>query len=82
VEGYITATKYVMIIYNVSTELLAAAMKVTPGKRSPTVTNLDDEGFKAVSSLVKKNEVSEKMDALEAIGATDILVVNISNSRM
>lgn len=82
IEGYITATKHVMIIYNVSTELLAEAIKITPGKRSPTVTNLDDAGFKAVSSLVKKKEISEKMDALEAVGATDILVVNISNSRM
>jgi ATP phosphoribosyltransferase len=71
-----------MIIYNVATELLAEAIKITPGKRSPTITNLEDVRFKAVSSLVKKSEISEKMDALEAVGATDILVVNISNSRM
>jgi ATP phosphoribosyltransferase len=71
-----------MIIYNVATELLAEAIKITPGKRSPTITNLSDTAFKAVSSLVLKKEISTKMDALEAVGATDILVVSISNSRM
>ena len=82
IEGYITATKYVMIMYNVAVELLPEAVKVTPGKRSPTVTNLDCGNVKAVSSLVLKKEVSSKMDKLHEIGATDILVLDISNSRM
>ena len=81
IEGYITATKYVMIIYNVSNELLDEAIKITPGKRSPTITTLDDGG-KAVSSLVLKKEVGPKMDALQKMGATDILVLALSNSRM
>ena len=81
IEGYITATKYNMIIYNVSNDLLEAALKITPGKRSPTITTLDDGG-KAVSSLVLKKEVGDKMDALKAIGATDILVLALSNTRM
>ena len=81
-EGFITAKKYVMIVYNVSEELMADAIKITPGKRSPTVTNLECGKVKAVSSLVLKKEVSEKMDALHDLGATDILVVNINNSRM
>ena len=81
IEGYITATKYNMIIYNVSDDKLADAIKITPGKRSPTITTLDDGG-KAVSSLVLKKEVNVKMDALKAIGATDILVLALSNSRM
>lgn len=82
IEGYITATKYVMIIYNVSTELLAKALEVTPGKRSPTITSLDNSDYKSVSSLVLKKEVSKKMDVLHDIGATDILVLNLSNTRM
>lgn len=81
IEGYITATKYVMIIYNVSNELLEEAVKLTPGKRSPTITTLDDGG-KAVSSLVLKKEVGPKMDALKDLGATDILVLELSNTRM
>lgn len=81
IEGYITATKYNMMIYNVSNDLLADALKITPGKRSPTITTLDDGG-KAVSSLVLKKEIGPKMDALKAIGATDILVLALSNTRM
>lgn len=81
-EGYITATKYVMIMYNVSTDLLAEAIKITPGKRSPTVTNLECNNVKAVSSLVLKKELNDKMDALHEIGATDILALDLVNSRM
>ena len=81
-EGYITATKYVMVMYNVSNELVDAAIKITPGKKSPTVTNLQCGTTKAVSSLVLKKEVSDKMDALQDAGATDILVLELQNSRM
>ena len=63
-------------------ELLEEATKITPGKRSPTITSLDDGHYKSVSSLVKKDEVSEKMDLLHDIGATDILVFSLTNSRM
>ena len=82
IEGYITATKYVMLMYNVSDELLQKAVKITPGKKSPTITNLECGKVKAVSSLVLKKEVSAKMDALHEIGATDILALNLNNSRM
>jgi ATP phosphoribosyltransferase len=82
IEGYITATKYVMIVYNVAVELLPEAIKITPGKRSPTITSLECGTVKSVSSLVLKTQISEKMDALQMVGATDILVLNISNSRM
>uniref|UniRef100_A0A7S0F4S4 ATP phosphoribosyltransferase n=1 Tax=Craspedostauros australis TaxID=1486917 RepID=A0A7S0F4S4_9STRA len=82
IEGYITATKYSMIMYNVAVDLLSEAVKVTPGKRSPTITNLEDENFKAVSSLVLKKEVSAKMDALQEVGAIDILVIDLANTRL
>ena len=82
IEGYITATKYVMVVYNVSADLLAEAVKITPGKRSPTVTTLDSGDYKSVSSLVLKKEVNAKMDQLHALGAKDILVLNLANSLM
>lgn len=82
IEGYITATKYVMVMYNVSNELLQDAIKITPGKKSPTITNLECGNTKAVSALILKKEISDKMDALEEAGATDILVLELKNSRM
>jgi ATP phosphoribosyltransferase len=81
IDGYLTATKYVMIMYNVSNELLQKAIQLTPGKRSPTITTLDDGG-KAVSSLVLKSDLARKMDELHAVGATDILSVALANTRM
>merc|ERR1712157_252288 len=70
VEGYITSQNFVMITYNISDNLLEKAVAITPGKRSPTVTSLEDGG-KAISSLVKKKEVVKKMDDLHDIGSTD-----------
>ena len=81
-EGYITATKYVMVVYNIANELLEAAVTITPGKRSPTITALDDGKFKSVSSLVLRKEVNGILDALHDVGATDILVLELANSRM
>lgn len=82
IEGYITAQKFVMVTYNCSVDLLDKALAVTPGKSSPTITALENPKLKSVSSLVKKAVVSEKMDELYGVGATDILVIAISNSRM
>ncbi|VEU33484.1 unnamed protein product [Pseudo-nitzschia multistriata] len=82
IEGYITATKYVMVMYNISNELMQDAIKITPGKKSPTITSLECGTTKAVSALILKKEVSDKMDALHDVGATDILVLDLKNSRM
>jgi ATP phosphoribosyltransferase len=82
IDGYITSTQYVMIMYNVHRDILDTAVQITPGKRSPTITSLDDGNYKAVSALVKKDQVSEKMDLLHDAGATDILVMELANSRM
>lgn len=80
-EGYITSRKFVMVSYNCSPEILDVVTKITPGKRSPTVTKLTDGGH-AVSSLVEKKGVVKTMDDLHAAGAQDILVIELSNSRM
>lgn len=82
IEGYITSTKYVMMMYNVSNEIFQDAITITPGKKSPTVTSLECGKDKAVSVLILKKEISEKMDALHEVGATDILVLELNNSRM
>lgn len=81
IEGYITSKKFVMVTYNASPDILAAVSKITPGKRSPTITALTDGGH-SVSSLVKKSDVVKIMDELAATGATDILVIDLANSRM
>lgn len=82
IDGYITATKFVMLMYNVHNDLLSKATVITPGKRSPTITALDDGQYKAVSSLVLSKNVNNIMDQLHDLGATDILVIDLHNSRM
>lgn len=82
IEGYRTATSYMMIQYNISRSLLSEAVKITPGKRAPTISALDDGEAVAVSALVSNSQSSYIMDQLQAVGATDILLFAISNSRM
>jgi ATP phosphoribosyltransferase-like protein len=81
INGVITAQKYVLCQYNIPRSVLPAATKITPGRRAPTVTTLDEPEWVAVSSMVEKKAIANAMDELEKVGATDILVLSISNSR-
>ncbi|KAI5847512.1 hypothetical protein BZA05DRAFT_405075 [Tricharina praecox] len=81
IRGVITAKKYILCTYNVPRNLITEATIITPGKRAPSVTTLDEEGWVAVSAMVEKKNIATVMDKLEALGATDILVMPISNSR-
>ncbi|KAK4168719.1 putative ATP phosphoribosyltransferase [Cladorrhinum sp. PSN259] len=81
IGGVITAQKYVLCQYNVPRSQLVDATQVTPGKRAPTVTSLEEEGWVAVSAMVEKKRIAPVMDDLTKIGATDILVLDIHNSR-
>lgn len=80
--GYQTAQRFVMCTYNVHRSNLAEATSVTPGKKSPSVMNLDETGWVSVSALVEKTKVASVMDKLESIGATDILTTGLLSSRI
>ncbi|KAH6581133.1 hypothetical protein BASA61_009204 [Batrachochytrium salamandrivorans] len=60
---------------------LVAAVKVTPGKRAPTVSPLENSEWVSVSSMVLKLNVVDIMDELTEIGAEDIIVCGIQNCR-
>ncbi|KAI1174956.1 hypothetical protein F4777DRAFT_552037 [Nemania sp. FL0916] len=81
IRGVITAQKYVLCSYNIQRNLLAEATVIAPGKRAPTVTSLDEQGWVAVSVMVEKKRIAPIMDELSRIGAHDILVLDIKNSR-
>ena len=78
---YLAAQKYILCQYNVARSSLKKATEITPGKRAPTITTLEDPEWVAVSSMVLKESIASKMDELTACGATDILVLSIANSR-
>lgn len=79
--GVITAQKYVMCQYNIPRPSLASATKIAPGRRAPTVTALDEDGWVAVSIMVEKKKVAPIMDELAKLGAKDILILQIANTR-
>jgi len=81
IRGVIAAKKYVLVNYNVPRSLLPDVIKVTPGKRAPTVSPLEGEDWVAVSSMVERKNLARVMDQLEDHRASDILVLNIINSR-
>eukprot|EP00667_Euglena_gracilis_P010419 EG_transcript_10604 len=81
VVGYLTATRYAYLVYNCPRAALAEAEKLTPGKRSPTVSTLEDANWVSVSVLVKRSEVQTILDQLELIGARDMLVWDLRNTR-
>ncbi len=81
INGVITAKKYVLCQYNVSRSNLAGCVAVTPGRRAPTINALEEEGWVAVSAMVAKKQIATVMDKLTDLGATDILVLQIMNTR-
>ncbi|TDZ60817.1 ATP phosphoribosyltransferase [Colletotrichum trifolii] len=81
IRGVITAQKFVLCQYNIERSRLVEAKAITPGKRAPTITTLDEEGWVAVSSMVEKKKIALVMDDLTRVGAQDILVLDIHNTR-
>ncbi|KAH7072729.1 ATP phosphoribosyltransferase [Paraphoma chrysanthemicola] len=81
IKGVITAQKYVLCTYNVERSKLDAARKITPGRRAPTVNALEEDGWVAVQAMVLRKEIAIAMDKLTEIGASDLIVTKIENSR-
>ncbi len=82
IEGVLVANQYSVLEYNIQESNLKDAEKVTPGFESPTVSKLDQNQWCAVKVMVKKSEVVQVMDRLEALGATAIIETEITNCRL
>jgi ATP phosphoribosyltransferase len=81
-EGVVIARSYSLLEYNVPRAKLPAAEKITPGFNSPTVSSLEDATWCAVRVMVRRTDVIEIMEQLEAIGASAILETRITNCRL
>jgi ATP phosphoribosyltransferase len=82
IQGYLDTVKYVLMTYNMPRERLTEAVKLTPGKKSPTLLPLEDPDWVSVSSMVVKKNSPEVMDELLKLGARDILVFSMDNCRV
>ncbi len=81
-EGVIIARSWSLLEYNVARSQLAAAEKITPGFKSPTVNALEDPDWCAVRAMVRTSEVHAVMEQLEKLGAAAILETEIRNCRL
>jgi ATP phosphoribosyltransferase len=81
-EGVVIARSWSLLEYNLPRNKLAEAEKITPGFNSPTVNALEDPGWCAVRVMVRRSEVIEVMEKLEALGAHAILETQINNCRL
>lgn len=82
IQGVLTAQKYVCCNYNAPQDKLPHLLSITPGRRAPTISNIDDEGWVAVSAMIERKRKGEILDDLVAHGAADIMVFEISNCRV
>ena len=81
-EGVVIARDYSLLEYNLPRAKLAEAEQITPGFHSPTVNSLEDDKWCSVRVMVKRKEVIDAMEQLEALGASAVMETAISNCRL
>ena len=82
IKGLLAAQNNILCKYNIPRDKLKDARLITPGNTAPTVSPLEEEGWVAVEAMVKKKGLGSVLDQLSDIGARDILVLTISNTRV
>ena len=82
VTGWMMATSYNMVTYNITKDKIAQASLITPGIQAPTIIELAQTGWVAMQAMVKSKQVPQKMEELCQLGATGIIATAIANCRM
>jgi len=82
IEGVLVARSYVMMDYDIREDAVDAAVQLTPGIESPTVSPLRREGWVAVRSMVPRDGAQRVMDELWQLGARGILTTDIHACRL
>lgn len=81
-NSVIVARDYVLMDYDIPSDLIEKACEITPGFESPTVSALRDPAWSAIRVMVPSERVHQVMDDLYQIGAKGILVTEISACRL
>ena len=82
IQGVLTAQRYVLMDYAIPVSKVAAAVEVTPGFESPTISPLHDKQWAAVRVMVPREKVNQLMDRLYEVGARGIIVTALQASRI
>jgi ATP phosphoribosyltransferase len=81
-QGVLVARRYVLMDYDCPVEVVEAAVAITPGFESPTVSPLRDTSWVAVRAMVPRRDAQRIMDDLWDVGARAILVTDIHACRL
>ncbi|QRY64134.1 ATP phosphoribosyltransferase [Gordonia sp. PDNC005] len=81
VQGVVFGQQYVMIDYDCPKPLLDAAVAMTPGLESPTVSPMLDPEWLAVRAMVPRRSHQSLMDDLSELGVRAILASDIRSCR-
>lgn len=81
-HGVWVAKQYVLMDYDLPSDLLEQASVITPGLESPTVSPLRDPSWVAVRAMVPRDDANQVMDKLYELGARAILVSAIHAARI
>ncbi|MCV2394608.1 ATP phosphoribosyltransferase [Actinotalea sp. M2MS4P-6] len=81
-QGVLVAQRYVLLDYDVPNTLVEAAVELTPGLESATVSPLHNSEWSAVRAMVLRDQTNAVMDALYDLGARAILVTSIHACRL
>ncbi len=76
--GAISARGKVLLKLNVDSANLDAVIEELPAMRAPTVSELAEQGFFAVETIVSKATVNTLIPRLKALGAEDIVEIPVS----
>jgi ATP phosphoribosyltransferase len=77
-RGTVDARGRVLVKLNVRAERLEAVLDLLPAMRSPTVSQLADNEFLAVETVVPKNSINVLIPQLKSMGAEDIVEMPIA----
>ncbi|WP_136052767.1 ATP phosphoribosyltransferase [Microbacterium sp. K36] len=81
-RGVMVARRYVLLDYDLPTELVDQAVAIAPGRESATISPLRDPSWVAVRVMIPRRRVNQVMDDLYALGARAILVTAIHAARL
>lgn len=81
-QGVLVARRYVLMDYDCPVDKVEAAVAITPGFESPTVSPLRDTTWVAVRAMVPRRDAQRIMDDLWDVGARAILVTDIHACRL
>jgi ATP phosphoribosyltransferase len=77
-SGAITARGRVLVKLNVRKESLSEVVAALPAMRAPTVSELAEDGYYAIETIVSKSTINILIPRLKALGAEDIVEIPVT----